>query len=56
MTGTYSDIKSTTINKHLPVLNTRDCYTCSFKEFLPFNAEMYYYSTFKAFGTIISAR
>ena len=39
-------------NRYVLVLDTRNCFTCSFKEFLPFNAAMYYYSSFKAFSAI----
>lgn len=56
MTGTHFHITHTTINKYLPVPDTRDCYTCSFKEFLPFNAKMYYFSTFKDFEDISLAQ
>jgi hypothetical protein len=36
-------------HKYYIVLDMRDCYTCSFKEFLPFTSAMYYFSCFKAF-------
>jgi hypothetical protein len=45
-------IKSTIITRHVVVLDTRDCFTCSFTEFLPFNSAMYYYSSFKAFKAL----
>jgi hypothetical protein len=41
--------KNSMIHKYFLVLDTRDCYTCSFKEFLPFTSAMYYFSCFKAF-------
>jgi len=56
MTGIHLHITNKAISKYLPVLDTRDCYTCSFTEFLPFNSKMYYFSTFKAFESITSAR
>jgi len=37
------------------VVDSCDCFTCSFTEFLPFNSGMYYYSSFKAFKTITPA-
>ncbi|MES2893342.1 MAG: hypothetical protein V4725_15060 [Bacteroidota bacterium] len=43
-------------HQHVLVLDTRDCFTCSFKEFLPFNAAMYYYSSFKAFAKLPVAK
>jgi hypothetical protein len=49
MPGITIYINSKIKSKYLPVLNTQDCYTCSFTEFLPFNSEMYYFSSFKAF-------
>lgn len=51
---THDNFSSFCINQY-PVVDTRDCYTCSFKEFLPFNSGMYYYSSFKAFKTITPA-
>ena len=53
MTGITIYISSKTISKYLPVFNTHDCYTCSFTEFLPFNSEMYYFSSFKAFENLM---
>lgn len=37
------------------VLDTRDCFTCSFTEFSPFCPELYYFSTFKDFNTLTQA-
>jgi len=52
MSGKAINITPVTIHKYHIVLDTCDCFTCSFKEFLPFNAAMYYYSSFKAFGVV----
>lgn len=51
--GGYS--KYSKANKYHLVLDTCDCFTCSFTEFLPFNSAMYYYSSFKAFKSFASA-
>jgi hypothetical protein len=51
MSGKRINIVSYAVCKYHLVLDTRDCYTCSFTEFLPFNSAMYYYSSFKAFKT-----
>ncbi len=32
------------------VLDTTDSFTCSFKEFIPFCAALYYYSSYKNFN------
>ena len=40
---------------HHVILDMRDCYTCSFPEFLPFCSQLYYFSSFKDFNTIASA-
>jgi hypothetical protein len=37
------------------VLDTRDCYTCSFTEFFPFCLKLYYFSNFKDFNTLAPA-
>jgi hypothetical protein len=55
MAGIIIHINLTKTPRHLPVLDMRDCYTCSFTEFLPFNSGMYYYSSFKAFEAITLA-
>lgn len=55
MRGISIQKKSSKISKPLPVLDTRDCYTCSFTEFLPFAADLYYFSSLKAFKTITPA-
>jgi hypothetical protein len=46
---------SSTINEYFIILDTCDCFTCSFKEFLPFNSGMYYYSSCKVFKAITPA-
>jgi hypothetical protein len=43
------------LHEYVILLDTRDCYTCSFTEFLPFAAAMYYFSTFKAFKALSMA-
>jgi hypothetical protein len=55
MPGKAKNIVSSPITHYRLVLDSSDSFTCSFKEFLPFNAGMYYYSSFKAFEHIISA-
>lgn len=55
MPGVTTNIVSSKTITHYLVLDTRDCFTCSFTEFLPFNAGMYHYSSFKAFKSITSA-
>lgn len=37
------------------LLDTRDCYTCSFTEFYPFCTSLYYFSNFKDFNTVAPA-
>lgn len=49
MTGNTIYIDPSTTITQYPVLDTRDSFTCSFTEFLPFNSGMYYYSSLKAF-------
>lgn len=49
MTGEKIYCKSSFV-EHFLVLNMRDCYTCSFKEFLPFASDIYFFSTFKDFA------
>ena len=34
------------------VIDTTDSYTCSFTEFFPFCAALYYFSNFKDFNTL----
>ncbi len=36
-------------NSYVLLLDSRDCYTCSFTEFLPFASDLYYYSSLKEF-------
>ena len=52
MAGEITHIHTETNQEYYLVLDTRDCFTCSFTEFLPFNSAMYYYSSFKAFNTL----
>jgi len=33
------------------ILDMRDCYTCSFPEFIPFCPRLFYFSNFKDFNT-----
>jgi len=40
--------------KHI-VLDTDNSYICSFTEFLPFCLDLYYFSSFKDFNSIIQA-
>lgn len=47
--------KRTSINRYYVVLDMRDCFTCSFTEFLPFAPKLYYFSSFKDFKTITPA-
>lgn len=49
MSGKAQNSKSSIITRYHTVLDTRDCFTCSFTEFLPFTSALYYYSSFKAF-------
>ncbi len=56
MTGTLFIRRSSFNLKHFPVLDMRDCYTCSFTEFLPFTSAMFYFSSFKAFKKITPAQ
>ncbi|MEO5889055.1 MAG: hypothetical protein ABIQ31_02325 [Ferruginibacter sp.] len=37
------------LTNHVLVLDTSDCFTCSFTEFLPFTSELYYFSSYKDF-------
>ncbi|MEO6316525.1 MAG: hypothetical protein ABIU63_15100 [Chitinophagaceae bacterium] len=37
--------------QHYLVIDTRDAYTCSFTEFLPFCRKLYCFSNFKDFRT-----
>ena len=48
-------VKPTSTNKYFLILNTQDCFTCSFTEFLPFTSALYYFSTFKAFKQMSAA-
>jgi len=34
----------------IPILDTRNYYTCSFKEFMPFCSKLFYFSSLKAFA------
>jgi hypothetical protein len=43
------------VREYFLLRDTRDCYTCSFTEFLPFAAAIYYFSTFKAFKPLFAA-
>ncbi len=49
MLGTTQNINYFKLATNHLVIDTRDSYTCSFTEFLPFHSAMYYYSSFKAF-------
>lgn len=37
------------------ILDMSDCYTWSFPEFVPFCAQLYYFSNFKDFNTFAQA-
>jgi hypothetical protein len=52
MTGKSLNMHPTRISQPLMV-DMRDVYTCSFTEFLPFCSKLYYFSSFKDFGTFI---
>jgi len=52
MRGKKSNI-SVEWSKKPIVVDMRDFYTCSFTEFYPFCKELYYFSTFKDFSTLI---
>lgn len=49
MPGLYSHINT---KEHVEtlILDMSDCYTWSFPEFIPFCPQLYYFSSFKAFG------
>jgi hypothetical protein len=51
MTGLVKYVPSLFIHNR-PEPDMRDCYTCSFTEFLPFCVELYYFSNFKDFNWI----
>jgi hypothetical protein len=55
MSGKTQHINISEVNEYRIVLDTRDCFTCSFTEFLPFTSALYYFSSFKAFKTITPA-
>jgi hypothetical protein len=48
-------IHSTPVSPAPLVWDMRDCYTDSFPEFLPFCTKLYYFSSLKAFKTIVPA-
>ncbi|HZG25856.1 MAG TPA: hypothetical protein VEZ17_14805 [Chitinophagaceae bacterium] len=39
------------MGKYDILLDATDCFTCSFREFLPFSQDLFYFSSFKDFNT-----
>ena len=54
MTGAIINIEITPAVKHI-ILDTRDCFTCSFTEFFPSCTQLYYFSNFKDFNRLAQA-
>ena len=46
-------IRNRSLKTHIRqiILDTKDCCTCSFTEFVPFCLKLYYFSNFKDFNT-----
>ena len=51
MTGLVKYVVPFFIHTRL-VVDMRDCFTCSFTEFLPFCSKLYHFSNFKDFNSI----
>ena len=54
MTDKINDIAISHSSKHV-TLDMSDCYTQSFREFVPFCLHLYYFSNFKDFKTSTQA-